>query len=251
MFFFDENHGEYLFQRKPHQKNTSWLIYTLPILSFKMGCKSFLKQCAHVLAASAQLPTRWRWEGGWYERLRLWPTLPTLSRQGSAWLGWWWTRICWSWCHMATGGREPSHSWPASWQATGGRRRLVLCRGFPFTPPKPPRDFLMAEFLGNPATAPPPPVDKAVGLASSSRVVSPSLDNDQWSGWWPLTKSGHTRFSCHSATPTTFLWNNHSWRNHLPTSGGTAQNFHLKNLQQTKVIRLYFCRVQNRMLYWS
>ena len=147
-----------------------------------MGCKSFLKQSAHVLAASAQLPTRWRWEGGWYERLRLWPTLPTLSRQGSAWLGWWWTRICWSWCHMATGGREPSHSWPASWQATGGRRRLVLCRGFPFTPPKPPRDFLMAEFLGNPATAPPPPVDKAVGLASSSRVVSPSLDNDQWSG---------------------------------------------------------------------
>ena len=64
MHFFDENHGEYLFQRIPIHKNPPWLIFTVPILSFKTGCKSFLKESAHVLAASVHLPTKWRLVGG-------------------------------------------------------------------------------------------------------------------------------------------------------------------------------------------
>ena len=74
-------------------------------------------------------------------------------------------------------------------QLTGCRRKTTArtLPGLPIPGCKPPRDFLMAEFLGNPGTAPPPPVDKAVGLASSSRVVTPLPWQSSGSGGLPTS----------------------------------------------------------------
>ena len=154
------------FSRNSQSFNSISKLKMRRILSFKKCCKPFLKESAHVLAASVHLPTRWRRVGGRYERWRLSATIPSTSRPGSSCWGWWGTRIWWSWCHMATGAGDPSHSWRTSWRLAGRRRRERTLPGIPIPTLQTSVDFLTGEFLAHPGPHLPPPVDKAVGLAS-------------------------------------------------------------------------------------
>ena len=118
-------------------------------------------------------------------------------------------------------------------QLTGCRRKTTArtLPGFPIPTCKPPRDFLMGEFLGNPAH-----------LRQLTKLLVWPVE------WSPLPlpwqssvraelgqRGGHTRLSWPEPLPSIFCEKPFMEKPSANQSGGTAQNLDWVNLQQTKI----------------